>query len=110
LFVADAFAYGHVSGELEQLMDEPLHRPGECALMSSEMAPPLLEPAVAITRGGLFWSTYVEISPYLEKLDRLIKRHPTRLIAPAHGNVIDDLEVVMPLFREAHRIAFGRTS
>jgi hypothetical protein len=104
LFTADGLAYGH----LADVTAEPVHRPGECALMSSEMQPPQLEPTVAITQGGLFWSRYVEISPYLQRLDELMEAYPARYLAPAHGNVIDDLDIVMPLVTEAHRIAFAQ--
>jgi flavorubredoxin len=105
LFTADALAYGHLA-EATERFGEPVHRAGECALMSSEMEPPALAPTVAITQGGLFWSRHVDIAPYLKQLDELMEQYPTRLIAPAHGNVVDDLEVVIPLVREAHRIAF----
>ena len=42
----------------------------------------------------------------IEELQALMQKYPTRLIAPAHGAVIDDLDVIMPVMREAHRRAF----
>ena len=40
------------------------------------------------------------------RLEQLLVKYPAKLIAPAHGSVIDDLNVVMPVMREAHRKSF----
>ncbi len=106
LFPVDALGYGHLPQSAE-FPDEPLHRAGECALLSSELrTPPPLDLATYLTQSSLFWSRYVPIEPYLERLRLLLKEYPTRFIAPAHGSVIDDLNVVMPVLEEAHRKAF----
>ena len=106
LFPVDALGYGHLPQKAE-FPDEPLHRAGECALLSSELrASPDLKLATHLTQSSLFWSRYVEITPYLERMAELLQKYPTRLIAPAHGSVIDDLDVIMPVMREAHRKAY----
>lgn len=106
LFSVDALGYGHLPQTVD-LPEEPLHRRGECALLSSELRqPPDLELATHLTQSSLYWSRYVDIAPYLERMERLFELYPARLIAPAHGSVVDDLEVVMPVIRQAHRRAF----
>ncbi len=107
LFPVDALGYGHLPQSLDGDIDEPLHAEGECALYSSELHhPPRLELATHLTQASLFWSRYVEIGPFFEKLEALLRKYPAKFIAPAHGSVIDDLDVVMPTMREAHRRAF----
>lgn len=106
LFSVDALGYGHLP-QTADYPDEPLHRAGECALLASELrVPPPLNLATYLTQASLFWSRYVEIGPYLERLERLFDELKPRIIAPAHGNVIDDLNVVMPVMREAHEKSF----
>lgn len=106
LFPVDALGYGHLP-QTEEFPDEKLHRAGECALFSSELHhPPALDLATYLTQSSLFWSRYVEITPYMDRLVALLEKYPTKLIAPAHGSVIDDLKVVMPVMREAHRMSF----
>jgi hypothetical protein len=111
LLSGDALGYGHHPQALnlsdEELADEPLHRAGECALLSSELhSPPDLHLATYLMHASLYWSRYVDITPYLERLEALMQRYPPRFIGPAHGSVIDDLDVVMPVLREAHKKAF----
>ncbi len=106
LFPVDALGYGHLPQNAE-FPDEPMHRAGECALLASELhQPPALDLATYLTQSSLFWSRYVEITPYLARLEALMRQYPPRFIAPAHGSVIDDLDIVMPVMREAHRKSF----
>ncbi len=107
LFPVDALGYGHLP-QVSEDIDEPLHRPGECALLTSELDhPPALELATHLTKSSLFWSRYVDIGPYFERFEALLRRYPARLLAPAHGSVVDDLDLIMPVMREAHRLAFS---
>ncbi|MCW2778605.1 MAG: hypothetical protein JWN17_2330 [Frankiales bacterium] len=106
LFPVDALGYGHLP-QPSRDVDEPLHRRGECALLASELdAPPDLDLATHLTKSSLFWSRYVHIEPYFARLEALLERCPTTLIAPAHGSVVDDLDVVLPVLKQAHRKAF----
>jgi hypothetical protein len=68
--------------------------------------PPDLKLATHLTQSSLFWRRHVEIGLYLEQLERLMQEYPTKLIAPVHDSVIDDVDVIMPLMREAHCQAF----
>lgn len=107
LFPVDALGYGHHPQALGDDVEGPLHEEGECALFSSELdQPPRLELATYLTQASLFWSRYVEIAPFFERLEALLQRYPAKLIAPAHGSVIDDLSLVLPTMREAHDRAF----
>ncbi len=128
LFSVDALGYGHlpqsspppqgrpathgteVANVLSQscvAIDEPLHAEGECALFASELdQPPRLELAAYLTQASLFWSRYVEIGPFFKRFEALLEQYPARFIAPAHGSVIDDLDIVMPAMRKAHQQAF----
>jgi flavorubredoxin len=106
LCTVDALGYGH-QPQIAEFPGELVHRAGECALFASELdTPPQLKYATHLTTASLFWSKYVEISPYFERLLQLMQQYPTKLIAPAHGAVIDKLDVIMPVMREAHRKAF----
>lgn len=106
LFPVDALGYGHLPQPSEHV-DEPLHRRGECALLASELShPPDLDLATHLTKSSLFWSRFVHIEPYFERFDALLEKYPTDLLAPAHGSVVDDLDVIMPVLKLAHRKAF----
>lgn len=106
LFVADAFAFSHhmpVAGFEEY----PIHLEGECALMTNELpVAPTVEQAAFITKAALFWTRYVRVEPYLDAFTALIDRYPAKLIAPAHGSVITNLDDVLPVIYEAHRMAY----
>lgn len=106
LFPVDALGYGHLP-QPSRDVDEPLHRRGECALLASELDhPPDLDLATHLTKSSLFWSRFVRIDPYFDRFDALLATYPTRLLAPAHGSVVDDLGVIMPVLKAAHRKAF----
>jgi hypothetical protein len=99
LFVADAFQYMHHAGE-----DGALHRPGECRVLSSELPTlPTIQQAQLITRAALAWTRLTDANRYVDEILALIARYPTRLVAPTHGNVIDDLDPILPIMRMAYR-------
>ena len=103
LFVADAFGYTH-GGVDDAGGDEPVHLPGECGLLSTELpAAPSVEQTAFLTRAALYWSRYVDVAPHFAEVEALLDRYPAKLIAPAHGNVISDLEALLPILRAAHR-------
>jgi flavorubredoxin len=102
LFVADAFGYTH--GGIDVDGDEPVHLPGECGLLSTELpAPPTVAQTAFLTRAALFWSRYVDVAPHFAQVEALLDRYPAKLLAPAHGNVISDFEALLPILRAAHR-------
>jgi flavorubredoxin len=91
MFVGDGFAYSH-SPHVGPL-DEPGHLEGQCRMFSSEL-PRQLTPhdAMFVTKSALVWAAYMDASPLREEVDDLFARHPVRLVAPGHGNVIDNRE------------------
>jgi flavorubredoxin len=100
MFVADGFAYVHTPFSEG---GEPVHRPGHCRLMTSEMAQlPSVEQAAYLTRGSLGWSRYLDAGPIFERIVDVLARYPPALIAPAHGNVIDEVERMLPVVMAAH--------
>jgi hypothetical protein len=106
LFVADGFGYMHARPGGED--DQPLHRPGECALFSSEWPdPPSVEQAAFLTRAALNWTRFCNDAPLFAEVEALLKEFPPRLMAPAHGSVISDLDRFLPYVRTAHLQAFG---
>jgi hypothetical protein len=106
LFVADGMSHTH-HPELDD--DEALHLPGECGLLTSEIGqPPTLDQAAFFAGRALYWSRFVDNSAALfEQFRLLLEEFPTRIIAPGHGNVIDDLESVLPIIERSHRDAFA---
>lgn len=102
LFVADGFSYTHHV----PVDDEPVHAPGECALMADELpVPPSLEQAAFLTRASLYWTRFVDMTDAFDRFQELLETHPTRIVAPSHGSVIRDLAPVLPIIQEAHRLA-----
>jgi flavorubredoxin len=107
LFSSDAFSYTHHPPVGED-MDSPVHSPGDCDRFSTELAsPPSVEQAAFITKAALYWSRFVNIGPFLAQVEDILDRHPARIVAPAHGNVVTDIEGIMPIIREVHRQAYG---
>jgi len=107
LFVADAFGYTHGGVTVGEGADEPLHLPGECGLLSTELSSkPSVEQTAFLTRAALFWSRYVDVEPHFAEVDALLSRYPARLVAPAHGNVIADFHALLPVLRAAHNVVY----
>jgi len=103
MFVSDAFQFLH-HGSSSQDVDEPLHEPGECGLLSTELSQlPQTYQATLITRGAFSWTRYMDASEFFDQLTDLLERFPARLIAPTHGYVIMDLASIWPITREAYR-------
>jgi metallo-beta-lactamase superfamily protein len=103
MFVADAFAYQHHSEQMSDDEDEPLHQPGECRLLLSEMPTvPAVEQATHLTRGSLSWTSHMDAGEVLDSMHDMFRRYPTKYIAPTHGNIVDDFELMFPIMREAY--------
>jgi flavorubredoxin len=105
LFTADGFAYAHhysADGS-----DEPYHLEGECALTSSELIGAIAPQQMAfVLKAALYWSRFVEVTPLFANLERMLEANPPAVVAPAHGNVVVDLDDVMPVMKEAYRLAY----
>lgn len=115
LFVSDGFGLGHRQPTASvHDSDLPVHTSGECVLTLSELRHPLhVDQAYNATLGALHWTRFVDSQPVFEELQRFLVDHPTRIIAPAHGYIIDGadlIDAVLPLVREAHDRAFNGES
>lgn len=110
MFVADGFGFFHrePAGEDPDEDDSPpQHSPGECALMVSELDADLeVVQASTIVKNALSWSRYVDATPLFVRIHELLNEYPARIIAPAHGNVIDCPAEILPLIEESHGVAF----
>lgn len=84
LFVADGFAYTHH------------HVSGQCAMTSEERPPPDHRQTAFINERALFWTRYVDVEESFGRIDAMFAKHPTRMVAPAHGGVIVNLDDMVP--------------
>jgi flavorubredoxin len=88
LFLSDACAYFHA------------HVPGQCDHLSSEIAPP----DVAIMRDfndkALHWPKFTDSRPSFPEFDELMARLRPRLLAGAHGCVVDTPAETLPRFKQ----------
>lgn len=89
MFTADGFAFSHqppLEGD-----ERPTHSPGECARLATELPEvPHEDQIVWITRAALYWTRLVKLDVFRKKWEALVQTCPARMIAPAHGSVIDD--------------------
>ena len=69
--------------------------------------PPALEHAVFITKAALWWARYLDARPLFAEARALMRRYPTRLVAPAHGQVIDNFDDIAPYIEEAFGIVYN---
>lgn len=106
MFVSDGFSFTHdVPDDLED--DEALHLPGQCAMTSSEMVHGInSDQASYLLRAALYWSRFIEADVLFEEVDQLLEHYSPRIMAPGHGNVIDNLDEVVPIIRQVHDRAF----
>ena len=101
LFVSDGFGYVHLPAGLDQ-EDVPIHLPGDCGLLSHELAQPTsVEMTEYVLRAALVWPRYVDCQSIIDEVEGLFARYPPRWIAPAHGNVISDPAVALKLMVDA---------
>jgi len=89
LFSADGFAYSHMPPVEDD--DRPAHEPGECSLLATELPKaPQDDQIVWITKAALYWTRFVKIDRFKEQYEQMAAEYPIRLVAPAHGAIIDD--------------------
>ena len=93
LFLSDACAYFHA------------HVPGQCDHLSSEIAPPDIAMMQDFNDKALHWPRFTDSRPTFPEMDELIARLRPRLLAGAHGCVVDTPESTLPLFKQG--IAMG---
>lgn len=93
LFVSDGFSYLHS------------HTPGECNLLVSERPRPDLDMIRFFNERALLWTQYADAAHTFAAIDDMLRALKPRLIAGAHGGVIDNVEAVLSLFKEGMRMA-----
>ncbi|MFM1813483.1 MAG: hypothetical protein RLZ98_178 [Pseudomonadota bacterium] len=92
LFVSDAYPYTHD------------HMAGQCAMISSELPrTPVAEDTSRVIEGALNWTRFVDPEVIACELDAYLERYPTRIIAPAHGAVTIEPEVLTNVFKSGLR-------
>jgi flavorubredoxin len=92
LFVSDAYPFCHD------------HLQGECAMMSTELSHPYRATDTdRVLSGALGWTRFVDADYTIGNLQEFLRSHPARLIAPAHGGVIQAPDEVTEVFKEGLR-------
>jgi flavorubredoxin len=104
LFSADAFSLSHYAPDPDD--ERPQHEAGQCGLFLTEMTVPWREQIVWVTRATLYWSYFVPVDRFLPAFEQLLRERPARMIAPTHGNVIDDISLISEIWKE-FRHAYG---
>jgi flavorubredoxin len=89
LFVSDAFAFSH-------------YQSSECTLFSHELP---FRPGVDDTRMvldlALYWVRFSDNHGLIRSVAQMLEDYPTRMICPAHGNVITDLDELTEVMERA---------
>jgi flavorubredoxin len=92
LFAADGFAYAHV------------HDAADCGRMAEEAEDlDLVAQMQRFAFAAFNWTRFVDVEPYIERLDALLEELGVEVIAPTHGLPIGDLPKTMPKVREGFR-------
>jgi flavorubredoxin len=89
LFVADGFSITHH------------HKPGHCGLTTEEQPKPDVKMLQLLNELALQWIRYTDASRTFDALDTLLAALKPRYIAPAHGAVIDAVQEMLPLVKNA---------
>jgi flavorubredoxin len=97
LFPGDGFAYSHY------------HEDCHCGLMAEEAKSlDLGDVSAVFAEKALFWTKFVEMTPYIDRLTEQIARLDVRVIAPTHGLPIADVAATVPMVMAGLR--FGSTA
>lgn len=118
MFVCDGFSLTHtgddsidpveVGRELMELEeDDPVHFEGECAMLTSELPSVDVESAALIIERALYWSRFVKPDLLFGDVRTLFENYHPKLLAPSHGNVIDNIEPIQKKVIEAHELAYA---
>jgi NAD(P)-dependent dehydrogenase (short-subunit alcohol dehydrogenase family) len=89
LFVSDAFAFSH-------------YREDECTLLTDELpSKPTVEDTRMVLDLALSWVRFSDNRGLMESVRRMLRENKTRMICPAHGNVITDVAELTVLMERA---------
>lgn len=87
LFVSDGFSYLH------------RHEEGECDLLVSESGTPKVELIRTFNEATMDWINHIGSEATFDQIDSLLAILKPSLIASAHGAVIDEPGVILPLIK-----------
>lgn len=97
LFPGDGFAYAHY------------HAAGQCGHLAEEADTLDLPDMTAMfAEAALYWTRFVDLDPYIDRLDLMIKELDVQVVAPTHGLPIADLDATMPRIRQGMRLGAER--
>lgn len=97
LFPGDGFAYAHY------------HEVGQCGAMAEEATTLEIPDMTALFADlALYWTRFVDLEPYIERLDELVRELEVRAIAPTHGLPIGDPAAILPRIRDGLRLGGAR--
>jgi flavorubredoxin len=89
LFVSDAFAFSH-------------YREDECTLLTDELpSKPTVDDTRMVLDLALSWVRFSDNRGLMESVRRMLRENKTRMICPAHGNVITDVAELTVLMERA---------
>jgi flavorubredoxin len=93
LFSGDGFAYSHY------------HAAGQCGKVAEECPELALPEMTAVySERAFFWTQFVDIEPYIDRLEWLLDRIGAKILAPTHGLPIVDVEGTLPKLMEGLRL------
>lgn len=87
LFVSDAFAYLHY------------HEDGRCDSLTSEQPLPDIAMIRFFNERAMYWTRHTDAAQSYADIDLMIEQLEPRLIATAHGGVVDAREAMLPLVK-----------
>lgn len=89
MFVSDGFGYSHTEEE-------------HCTLLSGELPfKPGLDDTRMVLDLALYWTRFADKRAIIADMQALLEKYPTRLVAPAHGNVVTNVAEMGRLMDEA---------
>lgn len=88
LFASDGFAHLHP------------HEPNQCDALTSELPLPQMKMIQHFNQRALHWTGFIDAHETYPAIDELLRVLRPRIIAEAHGNVIDTTDAMLPLFKE----------
>jgi flavorubredoxin len=115
LFASDGMGYTHHVDEVEAALargEEDLevnvHLAGECSKLSGELeGAPQIDQILFLTQASLWWTRHAPIDPFFRALEQMMAEYSPRIVAPAHGNVISNIDEVFTRFERAYQRAYS---
>ncbi|HYZ47517.1 MAG TPA: MBL fold metallo-hydrolase [Sphingomonas sp.] len=96
LFVADAFAYLHY------------HEADRCDHLISEQPLPAVEMIKYFNERAMYWTRFTDTERSFADIDEMLAVLRPKLIATAHGGVIDATEAMLPLVKQGMTVRAPR--